>query len=161
MKRKNILYVIPICAAILLSPVSAVRAGAVTVDIKSNYDEGLISEENDESGIKDTEVYTPASESSSSASSASSASNATAANNAANTASSGANAAASAVASAASSEASSVAEAASTAAASVETTTDLPKTGDDNRIMITFTVMITSLAVFLTTLLAEKVGKKS
>lgn len=158
MKRKNLLYVIPICAAILLSPISAVRAGAVTVDIKSNYDEGLISEENDGSGIKDTEVYTPASEASSSASSASSASTA---NNAASTASSATNAAASAVASAASSEASSVAEAASTAAAAVSTTTDLPKTGDDNRIMITFTVMLTSLAIFLTAFLAEKVGKKA
>lgn len=159
MKRKNLLYVLPICFCILLSPVSAVRAGAVTVDIKSNYDEGLIKEENDGSGLGDSEVYTPASEASSSASSASST---PAANNAASTASSATNAAASTASStAAATEASTTAATPAASTAAVSTTTDLPKTGDDNRIMITFTVMLTSLAIFLTALLAEKVGKKS
>ena len=161
MKRKKLLYVLPICLCILLSPVSAVRAGAVTVDIKSNYDEGLIKEENDGSGLGDSEVYTPASEASSSASSASSAST-PAANNAASTASSATNAAASTASStAAATEASTTAATPAASTAAVSTTTDLPKTGDDNRIMITFTVMLTSLAIFLTALLAEKVGKKS
>lgn len=153
MKRRKLLYVIPVCMMLLTSPVSSIRTEAVTVDIKDNYDAGLLEQEQDSQGS--------GSESSDSASSASTQNNQTgaqASNAAASTpAATAASNTASSQATAAATTASTVADAATTAS----TTNDLPKTGDDDRILITFTVMLTSFAVFMTTLLAGRIGKRA
>jgi hypothetical protein len=153
MKRRKLLYVIPVCMMLLTSPVSSIRTEAVTVDIKDNYDAGLLEQEQDSQGS--------GSERSDSASSASTQNNQTgaqASNAAASTpAATAASNTASSQAPAAATTASTVADAATTAS----TTNDLPKTGDDDRILITFTVMLTSFAVFMTTLLAGRIGKRA
>ena len=146
MKRKKLLYAIPLCLCLMSVPGMSMRAGAVTVDISDNYDAGLLEQE-----------YDSSSSSSSSSDSSDSSSSANSSDSAASTASSAAQT--TAATTTASSVASTTADTTTDAASTASTTNDLPQTGDDDRILITFTVMLTSLAVFLTTLLAGRFGK--
>ena len=125
---------------LLLTPVSGIRAGAVTVDINDNYDAGLITQENDGNGA-DEGVATSTASSSASSSGASTQGTSTQG--------------ASTTTPAAATETSTTTPVATTTA-----TTDLPKTGDDNRIMLTFIAMLASFSVFLTVLVCGKhIGK--
>lgn len=134
MKRTRLL-IIPVCCMLILTPVSAIRADAVTVDINDNYDAGLIEQENDGNG---NDEGVAASSASSSA------------------ASSGASTAASTQGTSTAATAASSTDSATPIATTTAATTDLPKTGDDNRIMITFIAMLASFSVFLTVLVGGR-----
>ena len=161
MKMKRLLLAVSVCMMLFVSPVTGQKSLAVKVDIKDNYDAGLLEEDKDTKAEAKRQAEEDAAESATSASSGTS--------NAANTASSAASSAGAASSTAASTASSTASSAASTASTvtpvSTASTTastaqnDLPKTGDDDRIMITGTVMLASLAVFLTTLFAGKFGK--
>ncbi|WP_022760568.1 MULTISPECIES: hypothetical protein [unclassified Butyrivibrio] len=148
MKKIRVLTIIPICLMLMLTPVSGIRAGAVTVDIKDNYDAGLLGEERDGNGKDEDEDAASTASSSTAANSASKASSA-----ASNTASSTAPAATTPTTT---TPAATDVAANTASTAATTTTTDLPKTGDDNRIMITFIAMLASFSVFLTALLTGK-----
>ncbi|WP_408070883.1 hypothetical protein [Butyrivibrio sp. JL13D10] len=160
MKSMKMLLVLPICCMLVATPVSTIRAEAVTVDIKDNYDAGLLKEESDSKNVdytqegsaadaaSSTSGTTPSSTAGSSASRAPTTAASTAANNASST---------NTAAATASSEASTGTTITPTTAS---TTTDLPRTGDDDRIMYTFIAMLASFSVFLTLILAKgRIGK--
>ncbi len=149
MKIRKLLLALPVCFMLLTMPAASLKANAVTVDIKDNYDAGLLEQEQDPPSSDNS------SDSSSSASSAASTASSTA-SNAASSASTTSNTAASTASSSASTA--STSDAATTAST---TTNDLPKTGDDDRLLITFTVMLTSFAIFITTFFAGKFGKNA
>jgi LPXTG-motif cell wall-anchored protein len=151
MKKIKMLIVIPMCCMLMMTPVSAIKAGAVTVDIKDNYNAGLLQEESDSKNVDYTMEGSAAdaASSTSSSSASSSASSSSAASKSSSAASSASNTASSAASSAAST---------GTTVTPVSTTqtTDLPKTGDDDRILITFIGMLASFSIFLTALVAGK-----
>ncbi|WP_026527840.1 hypothetical protein [Butyrivibrio sp. VCD2006] len=152
MKKLRLLPAIPICCMLLLTPVSSIRAEAVTVDINDNYDAGLLKQENDGNG-PDILIDDGSSSASSSASSTA---------NAANSVSSAAATTASSTAAPAVASSTTDVAAATTASTVETTTTDLPRTGDDNRILITFIAMLASFAVFLTALISgDHFGKNA
>ncbi|WP_029321831.1 hypothetical protein [Butyrivibrio sp. AE3004] len=149
MGKTKYLLVIPMCCMLMLTPASSMEALAVTVDINDNYDAGLIGEEldsgnTDNSGNNTAEGGSGAQTPATPATSTTPATPATAtANNVAST-NNNATEAVSTV----------------TPAETTAETNDLPRTGDDNRITITFIAMLASFSVFLTALLSGKrIGK--
>ena len=135
MKRTRLL-IIPVCCMLLFTPVSGIRAGAVTVDINDNYDAGLITQENDGNG-KDEGMDITSASSSASSSGASTQGTSTQGTSA-------------------TTPAASTETASTTPVVTTTSTTDLPKTGDDNRIMLTFIAMLASFSVFLTALVCGR-----
>ena len=136
MKMKKMIVVIPMCCMLMTSPLSVIRAEAVTVDINDNYDAGLLQEEpsggsgNNDEGSAEASTTAATTTTPSAATTASSETTVTPV---------------------------------STTPATT-TTTDLPKTGDDDRIILTFVAMLASFSVFLTALVwgghFEKNGRK-
>ena len=158
MKTLRMTLITSIIFLFLMTPFTGIKTQAVTVDIKDNYDAGLLSEEKDTKAEAEQQKKEDAAEDGSSAAS-------TAASTASTAASTtpAATPTATPAATAATSAASTVTPAAVTSNASTtaSTSTDMPKTGDDDRIMITITIMLASLAVFLTTLMGERHSKKA
>jgi cell division septation protein DedD len=160
MRKIRILLAIQIFVLLLMAPAMGQKAYAVKVDIKDNYDAGLLDDEKDSDKEKAEEAA--AAESASSGKSSSKASNSASSKSSTSnkaTSTNAASSASSAVSTPATSVSAATSESTPVAATVATTTNDLPKTGDDNRIAITFIVMLASLSVFLTTLLAGRFGK--
>ncbi len=154
MKIGKIFLAIPICTILMAAPVTGIQTMAVTVDIPSNYDAGLLSEDSDTSSESKRQNAEDAKESTNDYTSASSSTASSTASSTSSTATS--------TASSASTTASTVTPTSTSASTTASTTsTDLPKTGDDDRIMITATVLMASLAVFLTMLMADRLGNRT
>ncbi len=160
MRIKKILMIIPLCTLLMASPVTGLHTMAVTIDISDNYDADLLSEESDTAAESSRQNTEDAKESTNDYSTSSTSASSTASSTA-STASSTASTATS-TATSASTTASTVTPTSTSASTTASTTsTDLPQTGDDDRIMITATVLIASLSVFLTALMSEKYSKKA
>ncbi|WP_044914827.1 hypothetical protein [Butyrivibrio sp. WCE2006] len=145
MRKFKFLLALPLCAMLLFTPATSITAGAVTVDINDNYDAGLLGEESNSGGNQGDE-QTPANDNANAA--ASEPAGATNAADAANAAST----------------VQTVTPATPTTPTDTATTTDqtndLPRTGDDDRITMTFIGMLASFSVFLLALMSgKKIGK--
>lgn len=163
MRRIKLLLAAPMLILMLSSaPNNVITAQAVKVDIKDNYDTGALGQEQDTEAERQMEAAEEAE-----ANASDSASSGNAASTASSTANNAATTAASTTATSASTTPTSTQTASSTASTTPTaattastTTTDMPRTGDDNRIMITFTVMLASFSIFLTALMGERYSKK-
>ncbi len=159
MKKMRLLITAIACIMLMTMNIGRIKALAVTVDIRENYDaEKVTADGNDGPAIDD--VDSPAETASSASTTASSTTTpaTTPATTATTTGTSTAATTASTLPNASASTSASVTPTAASTTASTAST-DLPKTGDDNRIMITFIILLASFSVFLTTLLGERFGR--
>jgi cytoskeletal protein RodZ len=159
MKKLRLLIVIPILVLVFTAPANTMNVKAVKVDILDNYDGDVIKEEKDSASEKEMEKKEEEEESGNTASSASTASTAATTATTAATTTPTAATTASTTAATTTPTAATTTSAASTTAST--TTTDLPQTGDDDRILITLVIMFASFAVFITVLLGEKFGNNN
>ncbi len=159
MKKIRLLLAAIACTMMMTMYIGGIRVQAVTVDIRENYDAEKVAAD-DNGGPDIDDVDSPAETASSASTTASTAATTpatTATTPAATTATSTAATTASTIPNASASTSASVTPTAASTASTA--TTDLPKTGDDNRIMITFIILLASFSVFMTTLLGERFGR--